>query len=57
MGAGVRFFDWVRKMAVDAYYTSEIGIKDLGYAGNQALSEYTVPQETIDYAMNRSPLA
>ena len=57
LGAGVRFFDWVRKMAVDAYYTSEIGIKDLGYAGNQALSEYTVPQETIDYAMNRSPLA
>ncbi len=57
LGAGVRFFDWVRKMSVDAYYTSEIGIKDLGYAGNLALSEYIVPQEAIDYAMNRSPLA
>ncbi len=56
LGAGVRFFDWVRKMSVDAYYTSEIGIKDLGYAGNQALSEYIVPQEAIDYAMTRSPL-
>ena len=56
LGAGVRFFDWVRKMSVDAYYTSEIGIKDLGYAGNLALSEYIVPQEAIDYAMNRSPL-
>ena len=57
LGAGVRFFDWVRKMSVDAYYTSAIGIKDLGYAGNQALSEYSVPQQAIDYAMNRSPLA
>ncbi len=57
LGAGVRFFDWVRKMSVDAYYTSEIGIKDLGYAGNQALSEYIVPQEAIDHAMSRSPLA
>lgn len=56
LGAGVRFFDWARKMSVDAYYTSEIGIQDLGYTGNQALSEYTVPQEAIDYALERSPL-
>ena len=57
LGAGVRFFDWVRKMSVDAYYTSAMGIKDLGYIGNEALSEYTVPQEAIDHAMNRGPLA
>ena len=57
LGAGVRFFDWVRKMSVDAYYTSAIGIKDLGYIGNQALSEYSVPQQAIDHALNRSPLA
>lgn len=56
LGAGVRFFDWVRKMSVDAYYTSAMGIKDLGYIGNEALSEYTVPQEAIDYAMSRGPL-
>ena len=57
LGAGVRFFDWVRKMSVDAYYTSAMGIKDLGYIGNEALSEYTVPQEAIDHALSRSPVA
>lgn len=55
LGAGVRFFDWMRKLAVDAYYTSPIGIKDLGYLGNGAYSKYEVPQEAIDYAMKRSP--
>ncbi len=57
LGAGVEFFDWVRKMSVDAYYTSPMGLKDIGYAGNGAYSEYTVPQEAIDYAMKRSPFA
>jgi hypothetical protein len=57
MGAGVEFFDWVRKMSVDAYYTSPIGLKDVGYVGNGAYSEYTVPEEAIAYAMKRSPLA
>ena len=55
VSAGVRFFDWVRKMTVDAYYTSEIGVKDLGYPGNGAYSEYTVPAEAIEYALARSP--
>lgn len=49
LGPGVRFFDWIRKMSVDAYYSSEIGIKDLGYKGNGAFSEYTVPQEALDF--------
>jgi hypothetical protein len=52
---GVRFFDWVRRMTVDAYYTSPIGIKDIGYIGNTALSEYTVPQEAIAHAMRPKP--
>lgn len=55
LGAGVLFFDWVRKLAVDAYYTSPIGVKDIGYMGNGAYSSYEVPQESIDYAMKRSP--
>ena len=55
LGAGVMFFDWVRKLSVDAYYTSPIGIEDLGYMGNGAYSSYEVPQESIDYAMKRSP--
>ncbi|MBL8293408.1 MAG: hypothetical protein JNN08_16290, partial [Bryobacterales bacterium] len=48
--------DWVRKMTVDAFYTSPLGIKDLGFKGNRAWSKYTVPQESIDYVMKRSPL-
>lgn len=55
LGAGVEFFDWIRKLSVDAYYTSPVGVKDLGYMGNGAYSTYEVPQESIDYAMRRSP--
>ena len=55
LAPGVRFFDWARKLIVDAYFTSPIGIKDVNYIGNQALSKYEVPQEAIDYAFNRSP--
>ena len=54
--AGVKFFQWIRKMAVDAYYTSEIGVADLGYQGNTALETYTVPAEAIEYVRKRSPL-
>lgn len=52
---GVQFFDWVRKMTVDAFYTSPIGIKDIDCQGNEVLSEYKVPQAAIDYAFSRSP--
>lgn len=55
LGPGVRFFDWVRKMTVDAFYTSPLGVKDLGFKGNGAYSKYVVPQEAIEYAMKRSP--
>jgi hypothetical protein len=57
LGPGVRFFDWVRKMTVDAFYTSEIGIKDLDFRGNGAYSKYEVPKEAIDYAVKNSPFA
>lgn len=54
---GIRFFSWVRKMVADAYYTSPIGIKDLGYMGNTAMSHFSVPEEAIAYALKRSPFA
>jgi gluconate 2-dehydrogenase gamma chain len=57
MEAGVEFFDWARKMVADAFYTSPIGIRDLGYQGNRAMSEFHVPREAIDYAVKRSPFA
>lgn len=56
LGPGIDFFTWARKMVADGYYTSPIGIKDLGYMGNAAMSHFSVPQEAIDYAVKRSPL-
>lgn len=52
---GLRFFDWARRLIVDAYYTSPAGLKDIGYIGNGSYSEYEVPKKAIDYAMSRSP--
>ena len=46
---GVSFFGWIRRMAVVAYYTSPIGIRDIGYQGNQVLSSYETPSEVIDF--------
>ena len=57
LSPGIRFFDWVRRMTVDAFYTSEIGVKDIGYKGNAAISKFEVPQEIVDYALKRSPFA
>src|SRR5438067_1903181 len=57
LAAGIRFFEWARRMTVDAYYTSAAGIEELGYLGNKGMSEFKVPQEAIDYAVRRSRLA
>ena len=57
LNPGISFFIWARRMVADAYYTSPIGMKDLGYMGNTAVSHFSVPQEAIDYVMKRSPLA
>ena len=43
LGAGVSFFDWVRRMTVDAYHTSPIGIADVQYRGNAVLGGFEVP--------------
>jgi gluconate 2-dehydrogenase gamma chain len=56
LGPGIRFFDWVRKMTVDAYYTSKAGIEELGFQGNVGMSEFRVPAEALQYALKRSGL-
>ena len=56
LGPGIQFFNWVRNMTVDAFYTSKAGMDDLGYMGNSAMSEFHVPAEAIDYALKRSGL-
>ena len=55
LAPGVRFFEWLRKMTVDAFYTSPIGIQDVGYQGNIAVSKYEVPEAIIQEALRRSP--
>ena len=53
---GIRFFTWVRRMTVDAFYTSEIGIRDIDYRGNTALGAYPEPTEAIAFALKKSGL-
>lgn len=57
LNPGIEFFTWARRMVADGYYTSPIGMKDLGYMGNSAMSQFSVPQEAVDYALKRSPFA
>ena len=53
---GIEFFTLVRRMTVDAFYTSPIGIKDIDYRGNTPIGSYPAPTESIAYALKRSNL-
>ena len=55
LGPGIEFFTWVRRMTVDAFYTSEIGIKDIDYRGNSPMGSYPAPSEAIAYVLKRVP--
>ena len=57
LAADIHFFDWARRMTVDAFYTSKLGIKALDYRGNTAVAKYEVPVEAIDFAFKRSGFA
>jgi hypothetical protein len=57
LNPGIHFFTWARNMVVDAFYTSKIGMADLGFMGNGAMSEFSVPAEAVEYALKRSPFA
>ena len=57
VAGGVQFWTWTRNMVVDAYYTSPAGVKDVGFMGNGAMSEFSVPKEAVEYVMKRSPFA
>jgi Gluconate 2-dehydrogenase subunit 3 len=56
LAPGIEFFTWARRMTVDAFYTSEIGIKDIDYRGNTPLASYPAPTEAIAYALKKSGL-
>jgi hypothetical protein len=53
---GIQFFAMARRMTVDAFYTSEIGIADIDYQGNRPQATYPAPTEAIAYALKRSGL-
>lgn len=53
---GIQFFTWARRMTVDAFYTSEIGIADIDYRGNHPQATYQEPTEAIAFALKRSGL-
>jgi gluconate 2-dehydrogenase gamma chain len=56
LSPGIEFFTLVRRMTVDAFYTSAIGIKDIDYRGNTPIGSYPSPTEAIQYALKRSAL-
>jgi gluconate 2-dehydrogenase gamma chain len=48
MNQGVAFFNLMRDLTACGFFTSEIGIKDLGYMGNRPNQWDGVPQEVLD---------
>ncbi len=40
-------------MTVDAYYTSPIGIADVGYQGNAVLTGFEVSRDALDFVNYR----
>jgi hypothetical protein len=56
MGPGVEFFRWIRRLTADAFYTSPIGVKDVGYVGNKGMTTFQVPASALEYAAKRSGL-
>jgi gluconate 2-dehydrogenase subunit 3-like protein len=56
LAPGIEFFTWARRMTVDAFYTSEIGIRDIDYQGNRPMMSYPAPTDAIAYALKKSGL-
>ena len=48
MKPGVAFFNLMRDLTATGFFTSEVGIKDLGYIGNKANQWDGVPQDVLD---------
>lgn len=47
MSQGVQFFRLMRDLTASGFYTSEIGVKDIGYAGNQPTQWNGVPDDVL----------
>ena len=47
MSQGVKFFSLMRDLTASGFYTSEIGVKDIGYVGNTPTQWNGVPEEVL----------
>ena len=47
MAQGAAFFSLMRNLTASGFYTSEIGVKDVGYVGNQPTQWNGVPEEVL----------
>ena len=47
MSQGVKFFNLLRNLTATGFYTSAIGVKDLGYAGNIPNQWNGVPDDVL----------
>ncbi|WP_276481781.1 gluconate 2-dehydrogenase subunit 3 family protein [Paraflavitalea pollutisoli] len=47
MAQGVAFFNLIRNLTVTGFYTSEIGVKDIGYKGNTPNKWNGVPDDVL----------
>jgi len=47
MSQGVKFFSLLRDLTATGFYTSEIGVKDIGYAGNRVNQWNGVPADVL----------
>jgi len=47
MAAGIKFFDFIRGLTITGFYTSKIGIKELGYAGNRPNVWDGIPDDVL----------
>ena len=48
MGPGIEFFKRMRNLTLTGYYTTKMGIDDLGYVGNRPNIWDGVPQDVLD---------
>jgi Gluconate 2-dehydrogenase subunit 3 len=55
LNPGIDFFILARRMTVDGFYTSRIGMPDI-YPGNRPQARFTVPPEAVEHVLRRSPL-
>lgn len=47
MSQGVQFFSLMRNLTATGFYTAEIGVKDIGYAGNTPTQWNGVPEDVL----------